>query len=236
MYFFAATRCLVSVVVTLAVVTTSLPQSPSGPSEDIFIRTNPDNPFGYHPPKGCVKIGATNFHLNILGNLGNRDLQPPESHAGALEPRRRGNRPPLPCGTVAAGGQSDPFGFPDSEAFRMFWNWSEYTVTVLLVRIMLVVPNGQDLPVATAMARRFAFARFTPAAGEQYYIKVSGIDSLNCTWYFDYLYAFPPTLCSGALANQAEQSLVTDAHDVSDERVRWETSGSRDIRALLSLT
>lgn len=117
----ATTGYLASLVATFVVVTMSLPQSPAGPSEVISSRTNRNDPFNYQPPKNCPRVGATKYKHDVDSGLKGRDLQSPETHTGALDPRME-IHPLLPCGIVPAGGQSDPFGFPDTRTVRLLWN------------------------------------------------------------------------------------------------------------------
>lgn len=214
MHFSAATCYLASLVATLVVVTTSLPQPPAGPPDVISRRKiYPNDPFNYQPPKGCLGVGATNYKHDVGGELKERDLQSPETHIGALDLRSPAMQivPLLPCGIVVAGGQSDPFGFPDTRSVRLLWNLGGALVSAQVVRIVQVVPNGGDIVVVRAMARCFSYSNFTPVAGRLYYIYLTTAGAARqLTWFFEYPYALPVTLCSVAFANQAEQKIMTN--------------------------
>lgn len=214
MHVSIATCCLASVVATFVVVTTSLPQSASSPPDGILSSrqipiTYGNDLFYYQTPKDYFGIGATNYEHDVEGRLGKWDSQSPGTHAGASDLARRGDpificEPPLACGIIVANGQSDTFGFPNIQKYRLLWNLGGAEYRGRLVKIMEVVPQGRDIVVLSALARYFSYSGFKPAANKLCYIRLSGRGQIRLTWFFDYLYA-RALFCSSVLTYQAKQ-------------------------------
>lgn len=100
MRFLVVTGCLASLMATLVVVTTSLPQ--------LGKTRHPHHFFNHQPPKGCLVISSQNYRLDVELKLLKRDSQSPKTHAVALSSRV----PPLACGETVGAGQSTTFQLP----------------------------------------------------------------------------------------------------------------------------
>ncbi|MCJ1467050.1 hypothetical protein MMC07_005672 [Pseudocyphellaria aurata] len=185
MHFFPAICYLASLVATLVVVTTSLPQSPSGPLEIVSRRSRQNFHPLSHLPRGCPRISARPDQKDIDETKVIQGTAQP-LHRRALVPRRTA----LPCGNLAGGGQSDPFVFPTRHPLRLLWNFGNLAIGHQIVQIMQVNPSGPDFISHQAMAREFGFSGFTPVEGVFYYIRLSGQAAVEMTWFFTYLYPY----------------------------------------------
>lgn len=98
-----STYFLASLMATLVLVTTSLPQSPSGRPDGISNRgVYPYDPFHFRPLRRCLGVGALNNHQDLKHKLLKRDSQSPGAPVRALDPRLL----VFPCGRLASGGQT----------------------------------------------------------------------------------------------------------------------------------
>lgn len=196
MHISAAACCLAALVATLVVLTTSLPQSPSRPTEGVSRRTRyPIHPVNDRPPPGCPGVGAINYQEDI-----------------ELKLMKRVERY-LPCGKIDTGGQTDTFEFATTLALDMSWLIAKSHVH-REIRLMQVNPHGPDIVVRLVGARDRHLFNFVPVKGAKYYITLSGLFAVQMAWYFRFqlLHALSVTLCSGALAYQAEQTVMTNPH------------------------
>lgn len=148
MHFSAATCCLASLVATLVEFTSSLPQSPSGSLDGILSsRKGPaEDPLYHQPPVHCFRVGAI-YHQLDIGQVVERDSQPPETHAG-VDPR---SSPHLPCGMVVPGEPSNQFVFKTARTLRLFWEFEGVALRTQLVSIVQVDPQGVDRTVAVIL-------------------------------------------------------------------------------------
>lgn len=169
---------LAALIATLMLVTTSLPQSPSGTPNGI---SNKGFPMDYHPkpPKTCLWQPARRSQHDVVGRR-KRDSQPSGTLARTLEPRSI----ELPCGMVWGGGQSVPFTFPISDSIHMMWSFEGEQVRREFIRILRVIPDGPDIVVARALARRQMILGFRPREGARYYIQMTGAVGITLLWFF----------------------------------------------------
>lgn len=160
---------LASVVATLVLVTTSLPQS----SRDLF---------SHMRPKGCKRIGYTKYQHDVDElNLVKRDPQLSGIHA--LEARV----PPLPCGAVVGGGQSHFFRLARSVShLQLVWAAAATGVefTTQIIRIYLVNPKGPDTVVEKISASDFHSLYFRPLKDGLYYLTLTGLPDVLMRFYF----------------------------------------------------
>lgn len=174
---------------TPVVVTTSLPQSSSGPSAGIYPLYDF---FNYQAPQGCFGIGAVRYIHDIQGGCVKRDSQSPETHAGALDPR---TRTPLACGKLVTGGQSDTFGFPTNKPTMLLWNMGSKNPGFRLVSLVQVNKNGPDIVVLRVGAYKYSMLEIIPIVGAFYYVLKSRIiGALTLSYGEDVYNITPPAL------------------------------------------
>lgn len=178
---FSAPICyLASLMATLVLVTTSLPQPPSHPPDGISNRSPRDHPSPFKLPEGCIRIGADGFQHDIWHKLVKRDSQSSRTPARVVEPRQIN----LPCGIIRGGGQSHTMQFQTHQILTLRWKFTSPVSTEDIVRLMVdnTETGGQIVRLRRA-ARRHLF--FTPDVGHSYYIQVLGTPLLVITWYFE---------------------------------------------------
>lgn len=180
MRLFAPTCYLASALVaTLVLVTTSLPQSPSGPPDTAISKRAFPDPV----PIVCLRVGSLDHQIDI----GNK--RRPAPLLGYLG---RGWRLALPCGQFPAGGQSAPFIFPlhaTSAPLRLHWNFGDPHVIDRVIKIIEVKPSAADLVLLTVPVEIYRFSGFNVVGGSSYYIQLSGPPSnFETVWWFTYLW------------------------------------------------
>lgn len=158
----ASTCYLVSLVATLVLVATSLPQSPSG---------------------RCLRVPAIDSQHDIGGKLVKRDDSQSRSEPPVrmLEPRDDSD---LICGQIRGGGRSETFQFTTKRPIRMTWKFENNGAGAYsqIVQIRRLNPFGDRL-VAEVRASHLRL-NFKPLANAFYYIILSGSNELLMTWTF----------------------------------------------------
>lgn len=172
MRFSTSTCFLASLVATLVLMTKSLPQSTSGRPNDMSKRKHyPKASFNFYLPKGCIGVPARHHRPRIGGKLVKRDSQSSGTPARALVPRFPH---PLPCGAVRVGGLTDTFRFIAPGLVTFSWNFGLASLTDQVIRLMRVIPDGPDIPIASALALKFEYHYITVSQNFDYYIQVEG--------------------------------------------------------------
>lgn len=179
MGFLALSCYLASLLATLVLVVTSLPQSPSVPPDGISNQGLSNVPFEL--PRGCPKVGAIDYQHDIGGELVRRDTLSSETPARALDPRRHST---LPCGRLHGGGQTNPFTIATSQTLRLVWSFVNALMAHVVVMLMEVSPHGLDLIVGIAAAATIQIIDFRPRRGREYYILMNGSPQILMRWCF----------------------------------------------------
>ena len=179
--FNTALGYLTSLITTLVVVTSSLPQPPFGPGKDIFSKGNVLPPGG-EPPPNCPR---SDVHLTTLRNSDAvaQALKSPKNHSKALEPRQN----PLPCGITLAGYESERFIFPASSVVELHWHIlgnPPLTWEVILLKRVNQNPNGADIDIGWGTLRHYQHIPFVPIANRSYYVLPLGNNN-EVAWWFE---------------------------------------------------
>lgn len=190
---FIVTICsLTSLVATLVVITTSLPQSPSSPPNSIFSRglpppppppRRPGPPPVWVPRKDCPGLGASKYEVDFRHKLVKRNSESEEIHAGVLDPRYY---PGPPCGLINGDVESNYFSFLNTGYFMLYW---QFAGAVLANQFVIIMRVNNDRP-DTAMKGTRAFTRiqylhFFAYAGQRYYIRLVRQPVIMAWWFED---------------------------------------------------
>lgn len=186
MRFSAVTCCLASVVATLVVVTTSLPESPSGRPDDISWGTRHPLDRTHHRPIRCLRIGAKNQQQDVELKPVKRDSHSPGTHAVALDPRKSIEPP---CGRCLGGDQTITFGFATNRPLKLVWNFDGNWIGLWWVYLMQVNPHGRDILVRLIAGAELRVDNFVPVNDVRYYVRVTGQFARAMTWHFAFQYA-----------------------------------------------
>ena len=181
MRFTTALGYLTSLIATLVVVTSSLPQPPFGSGNDLSSKGNPLPP-GREPPPNCPR---SNAHPTTLQNSDavTQALKSPKTHSKALEPRQN----PLPCGVTDAGYESQRFTFRTNSWVRLRWHvvgnlplsWE-----VMLVKRIRLDPNRGHIDIGYAHLRDTQTIPFAPVLNRSYYLLPLG-NNFEVAWWFE---------------------------------------------------
>lgn len=118
-------------------------------------------------PKGCLPAPASSFQHDLADRRVNRD-----SGAG-ITARSQTNR--HPCGVLAAGGQTNTFEFFNRWKVKLVWSLGATAIaTSQVVRLVRVIPGGQDEIGAMALASARVIAHFRPLLDFEHYLTLSG--------------------------------------------------------------